>query len=147
MAVRSGWFNRAPDQVMRFETAAISAESAKGQAHSRTLRDLGCRGLPSQAAFTLAEMLAALVFMAVLIPVAMEGLSVASRAGEVAARKGEAALIAERILNENIVTTNWGTAYQSGTVRQHGQDFKWTLRTDAWNQDPVQSQMQLLSVE
>ena len=50
-------------------------------------------------AFTLAEILAALVFMAILIPVAMEGLSVASRVGVTAARKTEAALVAERVLN------------------------------------------------
>ena len=41
----------------------------------------------TDAGFTLAEVLAALVFMAILIPVALEGLSIASRAGEVAARK------------------------------------------------------------
>src|SRR5438128_966804 len=48
------------------------------------------------SAFTLAEVLASLVFMAILIPVALEGLHIASRAGEVAARKSEAALVAER---------------------------------------------------
>jgi len=64
----------------------------------------------SQTAFTLAEVLAALVFMAIVIPVAIEALSIASRAGEVAARKNEAALVAERILAENIVTTNWDKA-------------------------------------
>src|SRR5437867_6434981 len=82
----------------------------------------------SAAAFTLAEVLAALVFMAILIPVALEGLHIASRAGEVAARKSEAALVAERILNENIVTTNWNTTVQNGTVRQGIRDLRWTLR-------------------
>ena len=52
--------------------------------------------------FTLAEVLAALVFMAIVIPVALSGLSVASRAGEVSVRKAEAALVAERVLNENV---------------------------------------------
>ncbi len=101
----------------------------------------------NNSGFTLAEVLAALVFMAILIPVALEGLSIASRAGEVAVRKSEAALVAERILNENIVTTNWSQSGQSGSVRQSGRDFRWTLKNDAWNQDPSQNVMRLLSVE
>src|SRR6266487_4282797 len=85
--------------------------------------------------FTLAEVLAALVFMAILIPVALEGLHIASRAGEVATRKGEAALVAERVLNESIVTTNWNTTLQNGTVRQGIRQFRWTLRNDPWDKD------------
>src|SRR2546425_4922621 len=99
------------------------------------------------AAFTLAEVLAAMVFMAILIPVALEGLSIASRAGEVAARKSEAALVAERILNESVVTTNWNTTVQNGTVRQGIRDFRWTLRNEPWDKDPRQTVMRLLSVE
>jgi type II secretory pathway pseudopilin PulG len=97
--------------------------------------------------FTLAEVLAALVFMAILIPVALEGLSLASRAGEVAARKSEAGLVADKVLNESIITTNWNSAAQSGTVRQGSREFRWGLRNENWNQDPGQSAMRLLSVE
>src|SRR6266705_4660414 len=85
------------------------------------------------AGFTLAEVLAALVFMAILIPVALEGLSIASRAGEIAARKSEAALVAERVLSESVVTTNWSATVQNGTLRQGFQEFKWTLHNDPWN--------------
>src|SRR5215475_13776060 len=81
----------------------------------------------NESAFTLAEVLAALVFMAILIPVALEALSIATRAGEVAARKGEAALVAERVLNENVATTNWNKSVQSGSVRQGIREFRWTL--------------------
>ena len=99
------------------------------------------------SAFTLAEVLAALVFMAILIPVALEGLSIASRAGVVAARKSEAALVAERILNESVVTTNWNATVQNGIVRQGIRDFRWTLRNDPWDKDPNQNAIRLLSVE
>ena len=101
----------------------------------------------SASAFTLAEVLAALVFMAILIPVALEGLSIASRSGEVAARKSEAALVAESILNEHIVTTNWNTGLQNGTVRYGTRDFNWTMRNDPWTQDPNATTMRQLSVE
>jgi type II secretory pathway component PulJ len=107
----------------------------------------GSRARPSVAGFTLAEVMAALVFMAIVIPVALEGLSIASRAGEVAARKGDAALVAERILNESLVTGNWNQSVQSGTIRQGIRDFHWTLHNDPWNVDPGLNVMRLLTVE
>lgn len=105
------------------------------------------RETTNNAAFTLAEVLAALVFMAILIPVALEALSIATRAGEVAARKGEAALVAEKILNENVVTTNWNKTVQNGTIRQGIREFRWTLHNDPWNQDLSQSAMRQLTAE
>ena len=107
----------------------------------------GLRRGTRAAGFTLAEVMAAMVFMAILIPVALEGLSIASRAGEVAVRKSEAALVAERLLNENVVTTNWNQSSQNGTLRQGVRDFRWSMRNDPWNQDANVSTMRLLSVE
>jgi len=101
----------------------------------------------SSRGFTLAEVLAALVFMAILIPVAIEGLSIASRSGEVSARKAEATLVAESVLNETIVTTNWNSGLQNGNVRQGIHDFRWTMHNDPWNQDPNATTMRQLSVE
>ena len=123
---------RVPDSVLLQSKAAL-----------RSTR----RVTPCLSGFTLAEVLAALVFMAILIPVALEGLSIASRAGLVAARRSEAALVAERVLNENIVTTNWNTSVQNGTVRQGFRDFRWTLRNDPWDLDPNQNSIRLLSIE
>jgi type II secretory pathway pseudopilin PulG len=96
-----------------------------------------------QSGFTLAEVLAALLFMAIVIPVAMQGLRIASLAGEVAQRKLVAARVAERVLAENLVTTNWNKSVQSGTVVEGEQQFAWTLRNENWSQDA----MQQLSVE
>jgi hypothetical protein len=110
-------------------------------------RSWAFNGARNESAFTLAEVLASLVFMAILIPVALEALSIATRAGEVAARKGEAALVAERVLNENVVTTNWNKTVQSGSVQQGIREFRWTLHNDPWNQDISQSAMRQLTVE
>jgi hypothetical protein len=95
------------------------------------------------AAFTLAEVLAALLFLAIVIPTAVEALHVASLAGEVAVRKGAAARIADRILNESLVTTNWTGGNQSGTVTEGISDFNWTLTSATWPEDS----MQLLTAE
>jgi Tfp pilus assembly protein PilV len=99
------------------------------------------------AAFTLAEVLAALLFMAIVIPAAIEGLHIASLAGTVAARKGEAARVAQRLLTESLVTTNWNQAVQSGTLVEGRRQFRWTMKNEAWNQDPNQNVIRQLSVE
>jgi type II secretory pathway pseudopilin PulG len=91
--------------------------------------------------------LAALMFLAIVIPVAVQGLEIASRAGEVATRKGEAARVAQQVLDENVVTTNWNSGLQNGTVTENGQAYNWTLRSQAWTGDPAQSSMQQLSVD
>ena len=90
------------------------------------------------AAFTLAEVLAAMLFLAIVIPVAVEALHVSSLAGEVAARKSVAARIADRILNESLVTTNWSGGGQSGTVSEGALDFNWTITTQNWPKDSMQ---------
>jgi type II secretory pathway pseudopilin PulG len=95
------------------------------------------------SAFTLAECLAALLFMAIVIPAAVQALHVASLAGEVAARKGQAARIADRVLNESIVMTNWNSGAQNGTTTEGADDFHWTLSSQNWPQD----NMELLTAE
>lgn len=101
----------------------------------------------SVAAFTLAEMLAALLFMAIVIPAALEGLHIASLAGTVAERKAEAARVAQRLLTESMLTTNWSQSVQSGTLTEAQRQFQWTIRNDPWNQDPNQNAMRQLTVE
>jgi len=89
-------------------------------------------------AFTLAEVLAAMLFLAIVIPTAVEALHVSSLAGEVAARKGAAARIADRVLNESLVMTNWNNGVQNGTVSEGALDFRWTLSSRSWPQDAMQ---------
>jgi len=101
----------------------------------------------SEAGFTLAEVLAALLFMAIVIPVALEGMHVASRIGTVSERKSEAARVAQRMLAETLLTTNWNQAVQGGTVTEGQRQFDWTIHSDPWNQDPNQNVMRQLTVE
>ena len=112
-------------------------------------RNTQARRLCHCAAFTLAEVLAALLFLAIVIPTAVEALHIASLAGEVAARKAAAARVADRILNESLVTTNWTGGVQNGTVTEGVLDFKWKLTSQSWSADQVQSaqSLQLLTAE
>ncbi|MBU6409805.1 MAG: hypothetical protein KGR98_05400 [Verrucomicrobia bacterium] len=84
------------------------------------------------AGFTLAEVLIAMLFMAIVIPAVLEAMRVASLAGEVSVRKGEAARIANRILNESIVTTNWEQGGLNGTVADGPAQYAWTLTSRNW---------------
>ncbi len=90
-----------------------------------------------QAGFTLAEVLAALVFMAIVIPAAVHGLRIAGLAGQVAERKAIAGRVAERMLNELIVTSQGSQATQSGVVQEGPYQFRWQMRNEPWEQDAV----------
>ena len=94
---------------------------------------------PCLSGFTLAEVLAAMLFLAIVVPVAVEALHVSSLAGEVAARKGSATRIADRILNEGLVTTNWTGGQQNGVISEGPLDFNWTLVSETWPSSSLQS--------
>jgi len=98
-----------------------------------------------EGAFTLAEVLAALLFMAVLIPVTMQGVSVASRAGILGQRKATAMRIAERVLDESVVLGTIGTAQPYGAIVEGNVSYPWTLRSDPWTEDTT-STMNVLTV-
>jgi prepilin-type N-terminal cleavage/methylation domain-containing protein len=101
--------------------------------------------------FTLVEVLAALLCMSIVIPVAMNALSVASRAGEFADRKATAVQIAERVLNEQVVMAqaqasgsgSGGASAQSGSVDDGPISYRWNVTTGQWDQD----NMQLMTVQ
>lgn len=88
----------------------------------------------ARAAFTLAEVLAALLFMAIVIPVAIEALRVASLAGTVAERKAQASRIAESVLNETLILSNAVLTAQSGTIEEGTREFRYNVRSEPWSQ-------------
>ncbi len=88
--------------------------------------------------FTLAEVLAALLLMAIVIPAGIEALHVASSAGEIAARKADAARIAARVLDESVVMGTWNQSNASGTIRENNREYRWTLRNARWAEDAMQ---------
>ena len=88
-------------------------------------------------AFTLAEVLAALALMAIIIPVAMHGVQIATRAGTLGQRKVTASRIAERVLNELIVTNGSSQSATNGTASEDGISYPWTAQTQTWPEDPM----------
>ena len=82
--------------------------------------------------------MAAMLFLAVVVPVAVEVLHLSTLAGEVAVRKSAAARVADRILSESLVTTYWANGTQGGTVTEGTLDLKWKLSSQTWTEDAMQ---------
>ena len=80
-------------------------------------------------AFTLVEVLATLVLMGIVIPVAMHGVSIAMSAASNARKTAEAATLAEAKLNELVATREWEFGAASGDFGAQWPDYKWTLAT------------------
>lgn len=91
----------------------------------------------SARGFTLAEVLAALVFMAIVIPVALKGLQIASLAGEVGQRKSVAARIADRVLNEAVTSNQTQGGSQRGMIQEGPQQYQYIVRSQPWNVDSM----------
>ena len=105
----------------------------------------------AQAAFTLAEMLAAMVFLAIVIPVVIEGLSICSRAADVSYRKIIATRIAERLINEALISQN-SQNYATATASRYGNtnvaniQFSWKVQPGFWKID-TRNQIQQYTAE
>ena len=92
-------------------------------------------------------MLAAMLFMAIVIPVALKGFQIASRAGAVAGRKGVAVQLAESKLNELIVTGQWHNSGQGGACGPQWPGYQWTMKNEAWNGDATLNSLRQITVE
>jgi type II secretory pathway pseudopilin PulG len=90
------------------------------------------------AGFTFAEVLAALIFMAIVIPVALQGVSVANRAGVGAERKEIAVRLAANMINQLSVSNLWQTAQASGTFEEDYPGYTWSMQQQAWPDGAMQ---------
>ncbi|MBP7945340.1 MAG: type II secretion system protein [Verrucomicrobia bacterium] len=81
--------------------------------------------------------------MAIVIPVAVEGLRLASQVGQVTHRKAIALRLAENILNELIVSGQWQKTPQQGTIEEGPLEFFWRVRAETW----IDGVLQLVSVQ
>jgi len=94
----------------------------------RTERESDGRSLRWQSVcrrFTLAEALIAVAFAAVVIPVAVNGVTSASRAGLVALRQREAVHLGEQLLKEWTVTNEWIDEDYDGDFGDERPLYRW----------------------
>lgn len=100
-------------------------------------------GRTRQRGFTFVEILAAMLFMAIVIPVTVEGIMIANRAGVAAERKRVAVGLADMLLTEKVVTAEWRDGEQQGDFGEDWPEYNWVLRNEAWEEEG----MRLISVE
>ena len=95
------------------------------------------RRFRSRAGFTFAEVLAAMVFLGVLIPVVIEGLTLANRGALVTERKSVATRLAANVLNEFVVTRSWNSGQSRGEFGSDWPGYSWELQTSLWSEDAM----------
>lgn len=97
------------------------------------MRSTSCRA--SRRAFTLVEVLATLVFVGIVLPVAMRGITVALQASSHARHKVEAAQLASQKINELLVVRDASAFNGSGDFGDEWPEYRWdsTGQVGDWN--------------
>ena len=88
--------------------------------------------------FTLIEVLAALLLVAIVIPVVMQGFSVATNAASSAKRRSEAATLAASKLDEITATGDWKLGLLAGDFSPDHPEYTWDASLDAWDSSTLQ---------
>jgi prepilin-type N-terminal cleavage/methylation domain-containing protein len=83
-------------------------------------------------AFTLVEILATLVLLAIILPVAMSGISLALNVADESRRQTEAAALAETKMSEILATQQWQTASQAGDFAPDRPEYRWVAQVADW---------------
>lgn len=84
--------------------------------------------------FTLVEVFAGMLFMAILIPSVVEGISIAHRAGIIGERKREAGRLAQQVLNEAVATETWRQGEQNQDFGADWPGYAWRLTSADWSE-------------
>ena len=88
-------------------------------------------------AFTFAEVLASLAFLAILLPVVIGALTAANRAGVVAERTAIATQLGENKLGEWMLGDAWTTAESRGDFGTDWPGYRWELDRGSWDVDTM----------
>ena len=89
--------------------------------------------------FTFMEILAAMLFMAIVIPAAMQGLSLASKVSSGATRKRHAAELVERVMNQTLVLESWRNGDERGTFGDEWPGYRWEVVVGDWSEDTMRT--------
>lgn len=91
--------------------------------------------------FTLLEILATFVLVAIILPVAMEGISLSTRMASNSKRKIEAGALAEKKLTEILITREWVNGDQSGDFGEGYSDYEWRFEVLDWEGEELLRQI------
>jgi type II secretory pathway pseudopilin PulG len=97
------------------------------------------------AAFTLVEVLAAMFFLAILIPTVLNALTLSNRASVIAERTDIAAQLAENKLNELLIdtTTNSSSGDTRGDFGDDWPGYRWELTRTNWDSSSSMTELDI----
>lgn len=87
--------------------------------------------------FTFIEVLASLLFMAIVIPAVVTALTISNRAAISAERTNVAVQLGENRLNELLIDNTWSTGESRGEFGQEWPGFRWELTQGTWEIDSM----------
>jgi len=97
--------------------------------------------------FTLVEVLATLMLIAIVLPAVMRGIALATAAGSTARKRTEASSLAEAKLNEIVATQQWEGGTLAGDFAPDWPDYRWQATVTPWPQDNTGLSMQELDLK
>lgn len=100
-------------------------------------------GRTPRAGFTLIEVLATLLIIAIVLPVVMQGVALCTSAASTARRRNEAGALAESMLSELVATGDWQNGQLSGTFGDDWPDYRWSAEVGPWGQAAEVQQLDL----
>jgi prepilin-type N-terminal cleavage/methylation domain-containing protein len=87
---------------------------------------------PHRRGFTLIEILATLVLVAIILPVAMSGISLALGVADQSRRQTEAASLAQTKMAEIIASQQWQTSSLAGDFAPDRPEYRWVAQVTDW---------------
>ena len=114
------------------------AASRNSSAPRATFEPSRLRARPGTRGFTLVEVLATIVLMTIVLPVAMHGVSLCLASAQSARQRTEAAGLAESKLNELLATGDWQYGLLSGDFGDAWPQYTWSGATGAWEDASLQ---------
>jgi len=94
----------------------------------------------SPRAFTLVEALASLALVAIILPVALKGISLGTGAAALAVRRMEATRLVEMKLGELLATNEWQSGDLEGDFEDEWPAYTWSAEAQDWD-DPLLVQL------
>jgi len=87
--------------------------------------------------FTFIELLATVVFLGVIMPVAMRSIGLCTRLGGQSRRQVEAVSLAQTKLTEVTNSGDWSTGAKSGDFGEDWPGYRWTAAVSNWSDSLV----------
>jgi len=121
----------------------VQPQGAGSCAAGQETRRATSPGAPPRAtrrrpAFTLIEILATLLLVAIILPVAVSGISLALNVAGASKRQTEAAALAQAKLAEIVAYEQWHTATLAGDFSPDQPQYRWAAQVTDWQGTRVQ---------